>query len=139
MRPTISDVRLLTFKLIRDNRGILVPIEGERDFPFAIRRIFIVQSMAANQQRGSHAHRTGKQLLVCVSGVCEVRCYDGQGEARFELSQADHGLYIPPRIWAEQTYRDDNTTLLVLCDSPYDDADYICDLDAFHQFIEATA
>jgi len=44
---------------------------------------------------------------------------------------------IPPTIWAEQTYLQENTIVLVLCDQFYDEADYIRDYDAFLQWRSA--
>ena len=43
-------------------------------------------------------------------------------------------LLVPPGIWAEQVYEGDDTVLMVLCDLPYDEADYIRDYTEFLAF-----
>lgn len=98
-----------------------------------LERIFIVKP-TINLKRGKHAHKTLTQLLICVNGSCEVMCDDGKERKIFNLTQTNQALLIPPGIWAEQTYHEKNTILLVACDAAYDETDYIRDYDAFLKF-----
>jgi hypothetical protein len=41
---------------------------------------------------------------------------------------------IPPGIWAEQVYEEENSILMVLCDREYDEGDYIRDFNEFLLF-----
>ena len=47
------------------------------------------------------------------------------------LNKPNEGLLIPPGIWAQQTYLTENSVLTVLCDRPYEAADYIREYEEF--------
>ncbi len=64
---------------------------------------------------------------------------DGFGFERYVdyiLDVSNQGLLIPPGIWASQTYIDNNSSLLVLCDQPFSEADYIRNYDEYLQYRE---
>lgn len=63
-----------------------------------------------------------------------VRCDDGRQQREIRLNGPAQGLLIPPTLWAEQIYEESNTALMVLCDKPYDGADYIRDYSQFLEF-----
>lgn len=128
--PTIRDVRLFELPEHVDDNGSLVVMQGEEHVPFRIARVFAVTAPVGGV-RGEHAHRRCAQFLVCMSGAIEVLCNDGANTARFIMDRLDHGLLIPPNIWAKQTYRKDNSVLMVLCDRRYEAADYIRDYAEF--------
>lgn len=46
----------------------------------------------------------------------------------------NQALLTPPGIWAEQTYLEKDTTLMVACDALYDEADYIRDYEEFLKY-----
>lgn len=100
-----------------------------------LKRIFIVTA-GENTLRGKHAHKSLTQLLLCVHGVCEVNCDDGKNKKKFLLNSPIKGLLIPPGIWAEQLYCEQETTLLVVCDDVYDESDYIRSYERFLKYRE---
>jgi dTDP-4-dehydrorhamnose 3,5-epimerase-like enzyme len=99
--------------------------------PFAVQRAFLVRADADGVKRGEHAHRRLHQFLICVSGEVEVIVDDGSQKHRHVLNSIDRGLHVPPGVWAEQFYGRSGTVLLVLCDAPYDEDDYVRDYDEF--------
>ena len=129
-----NDIRSITLKLIHDDRGSLMPMEAQREVPFTIQRIFTVTPGRAGQNRGGHAHRECKQLILCLNGQCKLRCYDGRREVIFELAQPEVAIYVPPTIWVDQEYLTEDTIVMVVCDSLYDEADYIRDDAEFTRF-----
>lgn len=129
----LDDVAALSFLTIQDERGILSVYQGGASVPFAVDRVFSVVA-SAGTERGGHAHRRCKQLLVCLSGVCAVTCDDGVGRRSFRLDRPGEGLYVPPTIWAEQRYLSEGNVMIVLCDLPYDEGDYIRSYGEFLQF-----
>lgn len=133
MLPTLEDVRLLRFPRFDHPNGSLVAFEGERSVPFPIRRVFVI-SATSGAERGHHAHRSCIQFLVCVGGVCRVVCRDGSRSTEMLLTGFDHGLLLPPGIWAEQHYLEPGTTMMVFCDQPYDEREYIRDFSEFLDF-----
>lgn len=127
---TLSDVRIIELARHRQNGGDLVAFEERSGLPFLVSRIFTVRA-AHNSVRGQHAHQECSQVFTCPSGVVEVECDDGRAKAKFVLDRFDRALFVPASIWATQTYRGDGSLLTVLCDQPYDEADYIRDYAAF--------
>ena len=134
----LDDVRLIAFRGMPADDRLVVPLEAGREVPFDIRRVFTVQARRAGVTGGRHAHRVCRQLLVCVHGACEVSCAALLEERRsFTLDRPDLGLLIPASIWGEQHYRTADTVLMVLCDQPYDAADYIRDAAAYQAYRRA--
>jgi len=120
------DGRARGFSLTRhhDPRGALLPLALEQ-LPFAVRRVFAVAGVPPGTVRGGHAHRSGWQLLVCVSGALQVRLHCAGQEVRRQLSDVGPGLLIGAGVWAEQTYVDPHTVLLVACSEDYDPSSYV--------------
>ena len=104
--------------------------------PFSISRVFAVRA-GPNVTRGHHAHKLCNQLMVCLYGRCNVFCADGISKQAFLLDRADKALLVPFGIWAEQHYLETDTVLIVLCDQPYEEQDYIRNYDDFLEFRKA--
>jgi dTDP-4-dehydrorhamnose 3,5-epimerase-like enzyme len=128
--PTVDAAMVLTLSRIDDDCALVIA-EAKKHVPFDIRRVFFVTAVAAGEMRGHHAHRRCHQLLVCPAGAVSVRLSDGAANRIVELDAPQKALHIPPGLWAEQTYRDPATVLLVLCDRPYEAEDYIRDVAGF--------
>jgi dTDP-4-dehydrorhamnose 3,5-epimerase-like enzyme len=111
--------------------GKLTVIEGLKDVPFKIVRVFFVCG-GVGALRGMHAHRECSQFLICLNGNIRVTCSDGIKSKDIELVNSSQGLLIPPGIWCSQNYVEENSILAVLCDKAYNECDYIRD---FNQFI----
>jgi len=102
----------------------------ETTLPFVVRRAFTVQA-TAGAMRGQHAHRIGTQALVVLVGAVRVSLTDAIGMTDAVLLPQVQGLIVPPMVWSEQIYLDPSNVLLVLCDTPFSEADYIRDIDEF--------
>ena len=125
-------VKLIEFPYLEESNGDLVVVEGDI-IPFNVSRVFTVRA-SKGSVRGEHAHRHCAQLLICTNGSVEVKCNDARITETCVLDKANFGLYIPPGIWGYQKYIEDNTILTVLCDRPYEEADYIRDYEDFKLF-----
>jgi len=108
-----------------DPRGMLSVIEGERDIPFAIARVYFLAGTPGDLVRGSHAHRALEQYAMCVSGSCIFDIDDGRRRESIVLSGPDVGLYMGPLLWHEMRAFSLDCVLLVLASAHYDEADYI--------------
>ena len=126
-------VKLIELPYHKENNGDLVVVEGEI-IPFSIKRIFNVRAQKGNI-RGRHAHRHCSQLLICTNGAVEVKCDNISTTEIYVLDKPNFGLFIPPGIWADQKYIENNTILTVLCDRPFEEADYIRNYDNFKIFL----
>ncbi|MBQ14994.1 MAG: hypothetical protein CMQ17_11440 [Gammaproteobacteria bacterium] len=121
--PSFPDVRLGTLVVLDEKLGLSVNV----------RRIFVVAGNPGTT-RGKHAHKELTQILVCVHGRCVVVCDDGKARKSVILDAPGTALEIPPGIWCEQIYETDGTVLMVLCDLPFDEEDYIRDYREFLDF-----
>src|SRR5438045_7252540 len=58
-----------------DERGVLTSVESGLDIPFEPRRVFFIRD--ARGERGLHAHRATRQLLIAVAESFCVEVSDG--------------------------------------------------------------
>ncbi len=127
-------VKLIELPYHKEINGDLVVAEGENSvIPFSIKRVFNVRAQKGNI-RGEHAHRHCSELLICSNGVVEVKCDDSSTNELYVLDKPNFALLIRPGIWTEQKYIKNNTILTVLCDRPYEEADYLRNYDDFKLF-----
>lgn len=125
-------VKLLCFGDLGDERGSLIVVEGQRDVPFAIQRVFYIYGSDATVMRGQHANRNTEFVLVNVAGKSKVRVDDGLGrEQVYHLDQPNTGIYIPRMVWKDMYDFSPDSVLLVLCSEHYDGEEYIRDYEAF--------
>lgn len=122
-----------------DERGGLVFIEGCRQIPFGIERVYYLYDTRDGIARGGHAHKELEQLLVAVSGRLDVVLDDGIARQRYSLCTPTRGLYVPPMTWRELECFAPGTVCLVLASRYYDESDYIRDYDAFLETTRARA
>lgn len=100
--------------------------------PITVQRVFFVVAPTGSR-RGGHAHRECQQFLTVVSGSVLVELTTwGAPSNQIEL-QVGEGLLIPALVWAQQTFLEPNSILVVLCDQPYLESDYIRDFDLFEK------
>ncbi len=111
-------VRVIPFVRHCDPRGQLLPIALD-ELPFAPRRIFTVSGVPTGTERGGHGHRTGSQLLICVSGEIRVQMHCAGEEVAVTLFDTGPGLVIGAGIWVTQTYLNERAALLVICSEPF--------------------
>lgn len=124
--------RILKFAKHGDERGALVVVEGNKDIPFEIKRIFYIYGSDDSVVRGQHANRKSEFLLVCVAGSCKVKTDDGRGNQEiFTLDNPNEGLYIPKLVWKDMYEFSSDCVLLCLSSENYDSNEYIRDFDAF--------
>lgn len=76
-RSKVQEPRLLSFNIVHDLRGNLVPIQSHSDVPFEIRRIYTIYEVPSGVERGGHAHKELTQLIMAVAGSFSVRLDDG--------------------------------------------------------------
>jgi len=136
VRPPI--VKTVDLQTVVDVDGALVIAEAGRHFDFTVRRIFAISDVPARTLRGEHGHKTMNELLICVSGAVEVIATDGVENMTVLLDSPKKGLFIPSGIWLSQRYLRPGTVLLALCDTLYDETDYLRDYEAFLAYRERT-
>jgi dTDP-4-dehydrorhamnose 3,5-epimerase-like enzyme len=109
-----------------DARGILTSLEV---VPFDVRNVFFLHSVLS--ERGGHAHRKTRQLLVPIAGSFSVHVSDGCDAVEYALADPGRALYVPEMLWLGLRDFTASAVCLVLTDMPYSDADYLRDRDEF--------
>jgi len=130
-------VERFQFQHLANPAGSIVVAHGERDVPFAIRRIYFLYGVPADQMRGRHAHKTLTQIAVCVRGSCRFCLDDGHERTELVLSKPYEGLVIRPMMWREMSDFSEDCVLLVLASDAYDESDYIRDYEEFKNAVRA--
>ena len=114
-----------------DERGQLVALEEFKDIPFEIKRVYYMYDTGEGIHRGFHAHKTLKQILICIHGSCKVLLDNGQEKKIVSLEKPYEGLYIAHNMWREMYDFSPDAVLMVLASEYYDESDYIRDYDQF--------
>jgi dTDP-4-dehydrorhamnose 3,5-epimerase-like enzyme len=127
---TVDDLKPVAFRLFRDARGVLAPIELTQSLPFKVARFFWIFDVPPGQVRGAHAHKLCQQFLICAVGSVQVEAYDGRAERTIALT-AGQALHVPPGLFTAERYVAPGSVLMVFCDRPYEPDDYLNDRDAF--------
>ena len=130
----MNGIRMLEFSQHGDERGRLVVVEGMKDVPFEIKRMFYIYGSDANVVRGCHANRKSEFVFINVAGHSRVRIDDGRGnKAEFSINRPHTGLYMPSMIWKEMYDFSSDSVILCLADTHYDGKEYIRDFDAYQE------
>lgn len=136
----MMNVQMLAFPQHGDERGHLVVVEGMKDIPFDIKRVFYIYGSDPDVVRGCHANRKSEFVLINVAGQSKVRARDGLGnEAVFSINRPHTGLYLPKMIWKDMYDFSPDSVLLVLSSEAYDPDEYIRDYDAFVREVNGRA
>lgn len=124
--------QMLEFSQCGDERGHLVAIEGMKDIPFEIKRIFYIYGSDSTVVRGQHANRKSNFVLINVAGTSKVKVKDGKGnEAVFSLNRPHTGIFLPQMVWKDMYDFSEDSVLLCLASEHYDSEEYIRDYDEF--------
>lgn len=131
---TIDDCKIIDLRKISDPRGNLTPIEGGKDIPFDIKRIYYLYDVPGGESRGAHAHKALQQLIVAANGSFAITLDDGTNRKTFHLNRSYYGLLIVPGIWRDLDDFSSGAVLLCLASEHYEASDYIRSYDEFIQY-----
>ena len=129
-----TEVKMLQFRKLGDERGRLVVVEGGQDIPFEIKRVFYIYGSDPDVVRGKHANRRSEFILINVAGSSKVRVIDCSGnELVISLNHPHTGIYLPAMVWKDMYDFSSDSVLLVLSSEHYDPNEYIRDFDEFRR------
>ena len=133
----MKGVQLVEFNQKGDDRGHLVIVEGLKDIPFEIKRIFYIYGSDSTIVRGQHANRKSEFVLINVAGTSKVKVKDGKGnEVVFSLNRPHTGIYLPRMVWKDMYDFSEDSVLLCLASEYYDANEYIRDYDEFTKIVQ---
>ncbi|MGN6527467.1 MAG: sugar 3,4-ketoisomerase [Burkholderiaceae bacterium] len=128
---SLADCTIIDLPKISDPRGNLTFIEGHEHVPFDIARVYYLYDVPGGSERGGHAHKALRQLIVAMSGSFDVILDDGKDKKRFHLNRPYFGLSVCPMIWRELDNFSSGSVAMVLASNRYDESDYYRDYRDF--------
>ena len=118
--------------------------------PFDIGKVLVMSDIKPDDVRGNHAHYETEEILVALTGGCVVDLDDGKGAREsVRIGSGDSALgtchptpatrhceeikavLLFPHVWRTMRDFDPGTTLMVVANIKYDEADYIRDRNEF--------
>lgn len=128
---SVENCKLIELTKVTDPRGNLTFIEGGRHIPFDIRRVYYLYDVPGGAERGGHAHKALRQLIIAMSGSFDVILDDGGEKKRFHLNRSYQGLYVCPMIWREMDNFSSGSVCMVLASNTYEESDYYRDYSEY--------
>lgn len=125
------DYKLIEMEVFGDERGKLISLEGNKNVPFEIKRVYWIFDTVPNFNRGMHAHKNMEQIIVAMDGACQFVLDDGKTRETLWLNRPDIGLYIGKNMWREMKNFSYGCKLMVLASDYYDESEYIRNYDDF--------
>lgn len=123
--------KMLSFLQLGDDRGHLVVVEGMKDIPFEIKRIFYIYGTKSDVVRGQHANRNSEFVLINLAGSCKIKVDDGKNIETIILDKAHEGIYLDKMVWKDMYDFSKDSILLVLSNYSYDSQEYVRDYNEF--------
>ena len=123
--------RIITIPNHIDSRGEICFLEIAKTIDFDIKRIYYITNVPQGAERGRHAHKNLKQLMIAVGGSVNIELDDGKQKYNFLLSSPSQALYIPTGYWRILKFNDKNTSCFILASEEYDKNDYISNYEEF--------
>ena len=133
-KSSVFECSILRLSKIHNRAGNITVVEGQKNIPFDIRRIYYLYDIPGGEDRGGHAHLELRQLIVAASGSFDVLLDDGINKKIVTLNRPDYGLLVVPGIWRELMEFSSGGICLVLASHKYDESDYIRDHDNFKEY-----
>jgi len=111
--------------------GYISVAQANSHIPFDIKRVYWVYQTPEHIERGNHAHKVCKQVLIAVNGLVEIELENTQGmKETFSLNTPSIGLFVPVLHWRKITMTKD-AVLLCLASEEFEESDYIRDHEVF--------
>lgn len=123
---------IIPYSLRKMENGDLGVVEFA-ELPFEPKRIYWLTGVDDYKSRGHHAHKKLRQYFVVVKGSVDVFLTDGFEEFSTTLHADGNAILLASGLWREIRNFSDDAVLLVVCDQPYSEDDYIRD---FNQFLD---
>ena len=131
MKSLLGQCHIIDLPKIHDVRGNLTFLEGGQHMPFDIQRVYYLYDVPGGAERGAHAHKALRQLIISLSGSFDVGLDDGIARRTFHLNRPYQALYVCPMIWRDLENFSSGSVCLVLASNAYSEDDYFRDYEAY--------
>ena len=133
-KNSVYDCAILPLSKVHNRAGNITVVEGQRNIPFDVKRIYYLYDVPGGEDRGGHAHIELTQLIVAASGSFDVLLNDGINKKIVTLNRPDYGLLVVPGIWRELMEFSSGGICLVLASHIYNESDYIRNIEKFKEY-----
>jgi dTDP-4-dehydrorhamnose 3,5-epimerase-like enzyme len=137
MQSSVFDCVVIPLKKIHNRAGNITIVEGKKDVPFDVKRLYYLYDIPGGESRGGHAHKELYQLVVAAAGSFDVLLDDGKNKKIVSLNRPDYGLMIVPGIWRELYEFSSGAVCLVMASNKYTENDYLRHYEQFLNFKHA--
>ena len=128
---SLDKCKIIELPKITDPRGNLTFVESFKHIPFDIKRAYYLYDIPGGSERGGHAHKELKQLIIALSGSFEILLKEDKNEILYNLNSPSKGLYVCPMIWRELRNFSSGSVCLVLASNLFDEGDYYRDFTCY--------
>lgn len=128
--------KLISFPQLGDNRGHLVVIEGNKNIPFEMKRMFYIYGTLPDVIRGQHANKNSEFVLINLAGSCKIKVDDGEYQEIIVLDKPHEGIYLDKMVWKDMYDFSKDSILLVLSNYSYDSTEYVRDYEEFKKIMK---
>ncbi|WP_317677430.1 sugar 3,4-ketoisomerase [Leptospira kirschneri] len=128
----------INLKKVRDDRdGNLIILEGIKDVPFEIKRVYYINNLENSVSvRGQHAHKEIEQAIFCVSGSFTLKLDDGKTKQEILMNRDNVGVLLGRMLWHAMGNFSSGCILLVVASDYYREDDYIRNYSDFIRLVE---
>jgi hypothetical protein len=136
-KNSVYNCSIIPLRKIHNRAGNITIVEGKKDVPFPIKRIYYLYDIPSGETRGGHAHKNLYQLIIAVSGSFDVLLDDGKNKKVVTLNRPDYALMVVPRIWRDLFEFSSGAVCLVLASRKYEENDYLKNYDEFLEYLKS--
>ncbi len=130
-----SKAKIIDLPKIIDPRGNLTVAEQMINVPFDIKRVYWVYDIPAGENRGGHAHKQCRELIIAASGSFTVTVDDGRGKRTFLMNHPYQGLLVETDVWRTLDDFSSGAVCLVIASELFEEEDYIRDYDDYLEYL----
>ncbi|MGK4567638.1 sugar 3,4-ketoisomerase [Flavobacterium sp. 3HN19-14] len=131
------DIQIIEIPKKQNPKGNIAVIENDV-VPFEIKRVYYLYDVPSSAQRGGHAHKNLKQVLIALSGSFDVVLKDGKSTEVVTLNKPDKGLLIQSNMWRELENFSSGAVCLVIASEVYDESDYIRNFREYTAYLKSS-
>lgn len=100
-------------------------------------RVYWISDVPSGAERGHHAHKALTQQICVLAGSVEIEIWEGVSKNTFNMNTESMSLKLRPGLWRVLRNFSENACVLVICDKPYDESDYIRSFDAYQDWLSS--